>query len=234
MNDSVRKFKGFRFEAFWPRLQAYHDVVQAAWEKSTQVVNPFLRLHIKLQRTSKALRRWAKRLIGNTKVILCATAKLIEVFDVVQEFRPLSNLEIELRRDLKIKFLGLSAVEKLRAKQASRLVSIKAAEANGKLFFIQANGRRRKNFIHSLETTGGVRYTHDEKEAVLFQHFSSHFGPSAPREFTLNWDELQFMERDLSHLEEPFLEDEVHGIIQRDCGGQGARAGWFCWGFSKK
>jgi hypothetical protein len=51
------------------------------------------------------------------------------------------------------------AVEKLRAKQSSRLVNIRAAEANQKLFFLQANGRRRKNAIHSLSIVAGTLYT---------------------------------------------------------------------------
>lgn len=64
---TVRSFRGFRFEAFWPRLQGYHEVVAEAWNKHVSVTNPFLRLHIKLQRTGKALRQWARNLIGNNK-----------------------------------------------------------------------------------------------------------------------------------------------------------------------
>jgi hypothetical protein len=41
---------------------------------------------------------------------------LIGILDVVQEFRQLSVGEIQWRRDAKARMLGLSAVEKLRAK----------------------------------------------------------------------------------------------------------------------
>lgn len=71
-NATVKKFTGFRFESFWPRLQGYNEVVASAWTKNTRVTNPFLRVHIKLQRTSKALRKWARSLIGNNKILLCA------------------------------------------------------------------------------------------------------------------------------------------------------------------
>jgi hypothetical protein len=37
--------------------------------------------------------------------------------DIVQEHKSLSSAEISLRRDLKARFLGMTAVEKLRAKQ---------------------------------------------------------------------------------------------------------------------
>ncbi|KAG2640579.1 hypothetical protein PVAP13_2KG100016, partial [Panicum virgatum] len=63
------------------------------------------------------------------------------------EMMQLSDHEVLLRHDLKVRILGLTAVEKLRLKQQSRLSAIRAAEANSKLFYLHANGRRRKNFI---------------------------------------------------------------------------------------
>jgi hypothetical protein len=56
----VPRFRGFRFESFWPKLEGYHEVVQGAWERQVNVFNPFLRLHVKLKRTTKALKAWAK------------------------------------------------------------------------------------------------------------------------------------------------------------------------------
>jgi hypothetical protein len=73
-------------------------------------------LHTKLQRTSKRLKAWPKSKIGNVRLLLCATKQLIGILDVVQEFRQLSVGEIQWRRDAKARMLGLSAVEKLRAK----------------------------------------------------------------------------------------------------------------------
>lgn len=213
-NESIQKYRGFRFEAFWPKLPGYHDVVQEAWSRQLRVVNPFLRLHIKLQRTSRALRSWARKLIGNNKVLLCATQKLIGILDVVQEFQALSQSELRLKRDLKARFLGLTAIEKLRAKQCSRLVSIRAEEASSKLFFMQANGRRRKNTIHSLTTDNGVYYSHEEKAAELFQHFSHQFGRPEARDLTLNWNELNLQRHDLAHLDESFSEEEVIAVVR--------------------
>lgn len=211
---TVQKFKGFRFEEFWPHMQGYNDAVGAAWHRDIQVTNPLLRLHIKMQRTSKALRRWSRKIIGKNKVILRATSLLIGILDVVQEHRPLGELEIRLKRDLKARFLALTAVEKLRAKQASRLLHIRAQEANAKLFYIQANGRRRKNAIHSLESEAGVCYSHEEKAQALFSHYSNHFGSPVPRDWTLNWPELGLQRHDLDFLEEPFSKDEVLAVVQ--------------------
>lgn len=183
---TVKVFRGFRFESFWPKLQGYHEVIATAWSKPVQVTNPFLRLHIKLQRTSKALWAWAKNMIGHNKLMLRAASQLIAILDVVQEYRQLSEQEIIFKRDLKARFLGMTAVEKLRAKQKSRLNSIAAEEANSKLFCLQANGRRRKNTIHSLQTAEGMCYSHNSMAQEVFQHFSTHFGRPAPREITIN------------------------------------------------
>jgi hypothetical protein len=156
-------------------------VVKSAWERDLTVLNPFLRPHTKLQRTGKALRAWSRKLIGNNKV-LCTT-QLIGVLDVVQDFRQLSASELSLKRDLKARLLGMTTVEKLR-------VRIRGANANEKLFYLHANGRRRKNNTQSLETQSGVCFAHEEKMAALYQHFSSHFRRLNQRDFTLNWDEL--------------------------------------------
>lgn len=115
-SDTMKRFRGFRFEAFWPRLPGYHEKVLEAWSKPIQVIEPFLRLHIKLQRTSKALCAWAKGLIGKNKLLFRAAIQLIAILEVVHEYRSLSEQEIQLKRDLKAKVLGLSALSSRKTK----------------------------------------------------------------------------------------------------------------------
>ena len=114
-------------------------MVQQTWNKQVRITNPLLRLHTKLQRTSTALRRWARSLIGNNRVLLCAAKMLIGILDVAQDYRQLSVHEIYLKRDLKVRLLGMTAVAKLRAKQSARLTAIKASEASSNFFYMQAN-----------------------------------------------------------------------------------------------
>ena len=107
-------------------------------------------------------------MIGNNRVLLCAAKMLIGILDVVHEFRQLSEQELGLKRDLKVKFLGMTAVEKLRAKQAARLATVKAAEASSKLFYLQANGRRRKNFIQSINSGTDTVFSHEDKVEAIY------------------------------------------------------------------
>jgi exonuclease III len=213
-NAIVQRYNGFRFESFWPKLPGFHEIVAAVWAKPVRAFNPFLCLHIKLRRTSKALRSWARGLIGNNRLLLRAATQLIGILDVVQDHRQLGDHEIRLKRDLKARLLGMTAVEKLRAKQRSRLNAICAEEANSKLFYIQANGRRRKNAIHSLQTANGLCYSHEGKAQEIFNHFSKHFGRPIQRDITLNWEEVALPRMDRIHLEDEFSEDEVSIIIK--------------------
>ena len=78
---------------------------------------------------------------------MLAAEQLITILDVVQEFRQLSQQEVLLKRDLKNRYLAMATIEKLRARQRSRLKYLKAGDASSKFFFMSANGRRKKNYI---------------------------------------------------------------------------------------
>jgi hypothetical protein len=54
-NINCGKYRGFRFEAYWPRLPGYIEVIAEAWNIPLIITNPFLRLHTKMHRTAKAL-----------------------------------------------------------------------------------------------------------------------------------------------------------------------------------
>lgn len=82
----------------------------------------------------------------------------------------MSMQKIQLKRDLKNRYLAMAAIEKLRARQRSRITYIKAGDANSKFFFLSANGRRRKNFIQKLDTLQGTVHR-QEKEGAILGHF---------------------------------------------------------------
>jgi hypothetical protein len=51
-------FKGFIFESYWLGLPGFQEVVKQAWAKPLQATDAVRRLHIKLSRTAKALKKW--------------------------------------------------------------------------------------------------------------------------------------------------------------------------------
>ena len=100
------------------------EVVQDAWLKPTIFNQSFF------STATQKFGFW--NVIWNNKLHLVAARRLIWILDVVQEYR---NLDLSPTKVLlELCFLGLTTVEKLRTRQASRLTMIKVANANSKLF----------------------------------------------------------------------------------------------------
>lgn len=62
------------------------------------------KIHIKLARTAKALKKWQKTKIGNIKLQIAIAKEIIWRLDVAEEQRQLLQQEIEFRKSIKTKF----------------------------------------------------------------------------------------------------------------------------------
>jgi hypothetical protein len=154
-----RHSPSFRFENFWTTMQDFQETVQVTWNKQVNSTLPLKHLHIKLSRAAKAIKRWCKEKVGDTRLQLAVVQ-----LEAAQESRALSDKELQLRRRLKARSTGLAAIEKARIRQKSRLTYIRCGDANTKFFHIRASFRRRKNYIHCLHTDEGMVFTHEDKE----------------------------------------------------------------------
>lgn len=125
------------------------------------------------------------------------------------ESRELSESEWGLRKLLKAKLLALAALERIKSKQRTRLLNIKAGNANTKLFHLRVNDRRRKNHIPQLAGPSGLVSGHEDKANILLQHFSSILGSSPQRSVGINWPLLNLPRAQLQHLDDPFSFDEI-------------------------
>jgi hypothetical protein len=208
-----RHNRTFRFENFWVKVDGFKDLVEQVWNKPVHSSLPIKRLHIKLARLAKGLKRWRKERIGDTRLTLAIVKEVLLQLEAAQEIRTLTQQELHLRRHLKIRSTGLAAIEKLRIKQRARLSYIHSGDANTKFFHIRANTRLRKNYIHCLHTDGSVATTHSDKEDIIADYFSGHLGSHTPRSATFSWQALGYVPRDLSTLEAPFTQDEIKETI---------------------
>jgi hypothetical protein len=152
-----------------------------------------LRLHIKLARTTKAIKAWRRVKVGDTKLQLAIVKEVILRLETAQEVRTLSLVELNLLRRLKAKSLGLALVEKSRIRQRSRLTVVRLGDANSRFFHLRACSRARKNFIQALQTETGLVVTQEGKEKVI----------------TFDWNSLGYHHIDLSSLEAPFSQEEI-------------------------
>jgi hypothetical protein len=72
--------------------------------------NPLAKLEFKLRRVSRGLQRWSQHKVGSVRDLLLVANEIIFRLDAAQDIRPLSALEVWLRRSLKLKVLGLASL----------------------------------------------------------------------------------------------------------------------------
>jgi len=205
--------KPFRFESFWPKLPGFLEVVQQSWNKPCHSGNKVRLLHVKLSRLSKALRRWSREQIHPLKLAADIAAEIVRLLDQVQENRPLTAAELALRKKAKARTLGFVTIWKIKIRQRARLTWIKLSDANTKKIQLRANGRRRKNFISSLQGGDRVLTDHQDKAAAIFNHFSLLLGANTPRTASLNWSLLDIPSHDLQHLDVPINQQEIKTAV---------------------
>ena len=84
-------------------------------------------MKIKLKRSAADLKIWAKSIFSNTKLQFHIASEVVLRSDVAQERRQLTPREFWLRKTLKLKIVGLAALERVRKRQAARTTWLKGA-----------------------------------------------------------------------------------------------------------
>lgn len=139
--------------------------------------------------------------------------ELIFQLDLAQEDRRLSPLELDFRKSLKSRLLGYAAIDRARWRQKSRMIWIKAGDANTKLFHLRANGRRRKNHMPSLQGEAGIVKDHSGKEIFLKDFFVQLLGERRRRDLSLDFNFLGIQRRNLEHLDARFSMEEIKTAV---------------------
>jgi len=80
--------KYFRFEIFWVHMDCFMEAIQTAWNTPVRSSQPFKRLHIKLARTLKAIKRWRKAKTEDTR--LAMVKEIILHLETAQKARSLA------------------------------------------------------------------------------------------------------------------------------------------------
>lgn len=141
--------------------------------------------------------------------------KVILWLDIAQESRQLSQAELNLRRGLKDRVMGLSIIERARKRQASRITNLKEGDANTKYFHLKMNARRRKNFIQRLRVGNIWKFKHEEKAAIIKDHFEAFLARPPPCLVDFDWDALQLPPVDLAMINGPITEEEVLAALKQ-------------------
>lgn len=213
--DVVRDFyRGFRFESCWVTRPDFLETVKETWEKPVNTQDAILRIHVKLMRTAKALKMWRRRNFGQWKVQWAILNIALSNLEKAQETRTLSQDEMNFKKYLKSKALGLAAMQKTRARQHSRLTWIRRGDTNTKFFHLHANARKKKTYIPALTTQAGTVTLQEAKSNLVHAHFSQIMGAPIARTKALNWQELGYIHHNLNELDAPFTQEEIGSVIK--------------------
>ena len=214
--QDVNRAKGrFFFQAFWVKLEGFHDTVDQAWCSVAPGPCPLVTLSRKLQATSRALQSWSAKKVGCLKLQLEMAWELLHMFEMAQELRVLSPAEDWFRCALKKRILALSSWSRSVARLRSRVTWLKDGDANTSLFHAQARCRKKRNFIASLTSTEGEVWTsHDDKAIALFDFYDGLLGTAIQRDASIDLDELGLQSFDLDGLNVHFSEDEVWDTVK--------------------
>lgn len=131
-----------------------------------------------------------------------------------QESRPLSTEEVDFKKYLKSKAVGIAAIQKARARQHSRLTWMRKGDTNTKFFHLHANMRKKKSFISTLNGESGIATTQESKSDLAHNHFSSLLGSPSIRTKAINWAELGLQSHDLEDLDVPVTKEEIERVIK--------------------
>jgi hypothetical protein len=200
-SSNIPKFKPrFRFESHWVSMPSFHEKVHEAWNKEVPPnFNHLVTSHIKLSRTTKAIRRWYISLVPQGRLAGVICREVINQLERARENKALTPHEGNLVKQLKHILLGLVAIEKSRARSKSRIT------------WLRKGGEQ--NYIHSLQTENSVALRQRDKQDIVYNHYLEHIGSHIPRSCLLNLARLRWQSQDLECLYVPFTEEELKSVI---------------------
>lgn len=175
---------------------------------------PFKRLDELLRNTARELQSWSQKSVGIINLQVLAARELILRLDQAQERWALAVEEIELRKDLKLKCLGLSSLQRTIARMRSRITWLREGDACTKFFQLHAKHRQQRKRVLSLEAERGRAITQDEMVQELFHHFTNIMGSEEDRTASINLQAIKTPTLNLSNLEEQFTESEIWETIK--------------------
>ena len=204
----------FKFESFWTKADGFFHTARDPWESASHDGNPYVILDQNLRATAKALKKWSDRWVGNIKMQIAIAPEVIIRLDTTMDTRDLSPQERELRKILKRKLLGLSSLERTIARLRSSLLFLCDGDANTKFFHSHTRHRQRRNMIIVLRQGEAVAMGQDELSCMVDGFYDRLLGDAPLRTHALNLEVLNLPHRDLTHLEVPFMEEEIEQVIK--------------------
>lgn len=207
----------FHFEAFWPHLPGFKEMVQQAWAACPGRANrgPLERLADKFQHLTRCMQSWSQKQIGNVRAQLDQAMELLHRLEIARDIRGLNQQEEWLCKKLKLHSLALAYFQRTIARVRARVDWLSEGDANTSFFHAHARYRKRKNFIATLQDGERLVTDHDTKEEVVWNYYNNLLGTTMQRSNTLNLPAFYQPPQDLQALEAPISTKEVGHIVMQ-------------------
>lgn len=165
ISTTIPKSRLFCFENYWIQCPGFIDVISAAWCCSTSSAEAAAILSTKLKGTRRALKHWKGRK-NNLSQQETDCRIVINLLDRVEEIRPLSTQEANLRSLVVTILSRVTQAKFVLWKQRSKVWAAIEGDENTRYFHACANQRHRHNKIQIIEHDGRELSNHEHKAAV--------------------------------------------------------------------
>jgi hypothetical protein len=147
-------------------------VVEWVWHYPLRNATLFERMDWLLCNTTRFLKSWSDRLIGNVRLQMAIAREVLEQLESAGDHRALATHEVASCKDLKVKSLGLSSLQRTIARQQSSLLWMKEGDVLTAFFDAHANAQRRHNHIWSLQQEDRTLLSEEDKAMTIFDFFN--------------------------------------------------------------
>lgn len=162
----------------------------------------------------KSLWKWAKTL-SNLKEDISDANALIEMLDAIENFRPLTPLEVDLRKNMKAQLDKLLQQQKAYWQQRGKIKWVTLGSENSHFFHAMATMQHKNNSIASLIGQDGTEVTsHGAKASLLHEAFKERLGTIEHHNIPPDLLNLLTPHNNLSFLEEAFSTEEIDVVIK--------------------
>jgi hypothetical protein len=162
LKDNLSGTQCFHFEAFWPKLEGFQDVVSLDWNSVSAVACPFATLDAKIKSITKGLQSWSGKNVGHINFQLTLAQEILHRLEIANDKCNLLGRETWFKNNLKKHSLALASLKRTIARLRSRIGWLREGDANTKLFHLHSRHRKRKIYIAKLVSEDQVYTKHDE------------------------------------------------------------------------
>jgi hypothetical protein len=180
-----KKTREFHFDNSWLKNLEFFDMIKDIWEQPMNSMDPIDVFNIKLKHVKKHLKGWGANLFGNNKKRKLELKSELLTLENLEENMEISPDELSSRANIQTELFKMYEEEESFWFQRAHSKWLQEGDQNTSYFHRIANGRKKKNNVHSLEKDGVLI----EVTKNLLQHATDYykelFGPTPGNLFQL-------------------------------------------------